>query len=197
MLIVEDEAIIGDNLASTLATQLASPLASPLASGRVPGLTPIDLRVKGSKGSMDRIETAPVLRERRDIPVVYLTADSSRQTIDRANVTGVSGFRAKPIQCSAPGSGDRQTSSGRGARPRLGAMGTVRGSLKNRRKNAAQARLPLAPFFRDELLIEHCERGGARWFSTPSERAPRRQVSFVLLRSGGAGPARCASKNRH
>ena len=54
----------------------------------------MDIRIKGA---MDGIETTAKLRERFDIPVIYLTAHTDQQTIDRAKVTGAFGFLTKPI----------------------------------------------------------------------------------------------------
>jgi hypothetical protein len=59
-----------------------------------PELILMDIRIKGA---MDGIETAAKLRERYDIPVIYLTAHTDQQTIDRAKITGAFGFLTKPI----------------------------------------------------------------------------------------------------
>jgi PAS domain S-box-containing protein len=54
----------------------------------------MDIRIKGE---MDGIETATRIRDRFDIPVIYLTAHSDQETINRAKLTGASGFLTKPI----------------------------------------------------------------------------------------------------
>jgi len=102
ILIVEDEGIIADNIASRLLKsgyQIAGIVDSAEdALARVPESKPdlvlMDIHIKGS---LDGIETTRKLRERFDIPVIYLTAHTDPQTIDRAKRTGGFGFLTKPI----------------------------------------------------------------------------------------------------
>jgi PAS domain S-box-containing protein len=102
ILIVEDEGIIAAHIASLLSKtgyEVAGIAeSSEEALAKIPELNPalvlMDIRIKGS---MDGIETTAKLREHLDIPVVYLTAHTDQQTIDRAKVTGAFGFLAKPI----------------------------------------------------------------------------------------------------
>jgi DNA-binding NtrC family response regulator len=108
ILIVEDEGIIADNLAFRLSTAgydvtgIAESARDAMEKirERVPELILMDIRIKGS---VDGIDATAALREHSDIPVIYLTAYSDQKTIDRAKVTGASGFLAKPIQYSALG----------------------------------------------------------------------------------------------
>jgi two-component system cell cycle sensor histidine kinase/response regulator CckA len=102
IMIVEDESIIADHIATRLVKNgytVAGILASSKeALDRIPSLMPdlilMDIRINGDA---DGIETANRVRERFDIPVIYLTAHSDRQTIDRAKSTGAFGFLTKPI----------------------------------------------------------------------------------------------------
>lgn len=49
------------------------------------------------RNSIDGIEIARVIREKFDIPVIYLTADSSEDTIARAKITEPFGYLVKPV----------------------------------------------------------------------------------------------------
>jgi two-component system, cell cycle sensor histidine kinase and response regulator CckA len=106
ILIVEDEGIIAAYIASQLAlagytvagiAQSAEEMLASVSELR-PELILMDIHIKGP---MDGIETAAALRDRFDIPVIYLTAHTDQETINRAKLTGASGFLAKPIHSSA------------------------------------------------------------------------------------------------
>src|SRR5579872_2896157 len=100
ILIVEDEGIIADNIASRLRKSgyhvagIADSAEAALA--RVPETKPdlvlMDIHIKGA---IDGIETTKKLRESFDVPVIYLTAHTDPQTIDRAKRTGGFGFLTK------------------------------------------------------------------------------------------------------
>ncbi len=102
ILIVEDEGIIADNIASRLRKSgyhiagIADSAEAALACvpETKPDLVLMDIHIKGA---LDGIETTKKLRESFDIPVVYLTAQTDPQTIDRAKRTGGFGFLTKPI----------------------------------------------------------------------------------------------------
>ncbi len=102
ILIVEDEGIIASNIASRLVKSgyevAAIAESSEEALAKIaesnPVLVLMDIRIKGA---MDGIETAAQIRERFDIPFIFLTAHTDQQTIDRAKITGASGFLTKPI----------------------------------------------------------------------------------------------------
>src|SRR5262249_34942027 len=49
-------------------------------------------------GEMDGVEAARVIRERLKTPVVYLTAYSNREIVERAKVTEPSGYTRKPYE---------------------------------------------------------------------------------------------------
>lgn len=102
ILIVEDEGIIADNIASRLLKSgyrvagIADSAEEALRKipEAKPDLVLMDIHIKGS---LDGIETTKKLRERYDVPVIYLTAHTDPQTIDRAKMTGGFGFLTKPI----------------------------------------------------------------------------------------------------
>lgn len=102
ILIVEDEGIIANHIASRLVKTgyevagiaESSEEAFSQMRERSPELVLMDIRIKGE---MDGIQTALKIRETFDIPVIYLTAHSDQETINRAKLTGASGFLTKPI----------------------------------------------------------------------------------------------------
>ena len=49
-------------------------------------------------GGLDGIETATLLREQLDIPIIYLTANVDKRTIQRARVTEPHGYLVKPFE---------------------------------------------------------------------------------------------------
>ena len=103
ILIVEDEGIIADDIASRLnragcdVTAIAASAEEVFAGLREsrPDLILMDIHIDGS---MDGIQTAAKLRETSDIPIVFLSAHADRETMGRAEATGAFGFVTKPIQ---------------------------------------------------------------------------------------------------
>jgi CheY-like chemotaxis protein len=97
ILIVEDEALIAEHLSSTLSrlgyeiAGIAESSEEALAaiSEAAPQMIIMDIRIRGA---LDGIATAAVIRERFDIPLIYLTAHTDQETIDRAKLTGALGF---------------------------------------------------------------------------------------------------------
>ncbi len=55
------------------------------------------------KGEMDGIETAKLISERYDIPVIFVTSDIEEETIHSATYTNTYGFLMKPIYKSSLG----------------------------------------------------------------------------------------------
>ena len=49
------------------------------------------------KGDIDGIQTAIIIKEKFDIPVIYLTSDSSAETIDKAKISEPFGYLIKPV----------------------------------------------------------------------------------------------------
>jgi PAS domain S-box-containing protein len=104
--IVEDEGIIAHNIQSDL-RKAGYRVAGVADSGRDaleqiarsrPELILMDIRIRGD---MDGIELARRVQEQFDVPVVYLTAHSDMETLQRAKVTGPFGYLAKPVQQSS------------------------------------------------------------------------------------------------
>jgi PAS domain S-box-containing protein len=103
ILIVEDEQITAEDLRDIL-TDLGYTVVDVVATGleaiaraeaTKPDLALMDIRIKGN---MDGTETARVLRERFNIPVIYLTAHADTETVNRAKVAEPLGYITKPFQ---------------------------------------------------------------------------------------------------
>jgi PAS domain S-box-containing protein len=103
VLIVEDEGIIAQNVQDLLASlgydafaiAATSTEAVALASERCPDVVLMDIRIKGEP---DGIATAALLRERFDVPIIYLTALADEATLERAKRTEPHGYLVKPIR---------------------------------------------------------------------------------------------------
>jgi PAS domain S-box-containing protein len=102
ILIVEDERITAEDLAEVL-RELGYQVSAVVSSGdeaireaerNQPDLVLMDIRIKGE---MDGTETARLLRERFDVPVVYLTAHADRDTLERAKHSRPLGYIVKPF----------------------------------------------------------------------------------------------------
>jgi PAS domain S-box-containing protein len=103
ILIVEDERITAEDLRDIL-TDLGYTVTGSVSSGadaiaqaeqNPPDLALMDIRIRGD---MDGTETARVLRERFNIPVVYLTAHADTSTLSRAKLAEPLGYITKPFQ---------------------------------------------------------------------------------------------------
>ena len=102
IIIVEDEAIVADDLAQkvsalgyrVLATACTGEEALQLAETHRPDLVMLDLTLAGT---LDGVETAKQLNALHQIPVVYVTAHSDRETVQRANLAGHFGYVLKPF----------------------------------------------------------------------------------------------------
>ncbi len=103
ILIVEDEAIVAEDLARKLrslgytvaGTTALGEEALTLARDLRPRLVLMDIRLAGA---MDGVEAAQRIRQECDVPVIYLTASSDRATIERAKITEPFGFILKPFE---------------------------------------------------------------------------------------------------
>ena len=103
LLVVEDEALVAEEIRDRLG-RLKIEVVAVADTGEQalramvetqPDLVLMDIRLKGA---LDGIEAAALIRERFDVPVVYLTAHSDPSTLDRA-MRGVSfGYVLKPFQ---------------------------------------------------------------------------------------------------
>ena len=103
ILIVEDEAIVATDLQETLADMGYEPFAIAAsadealrwAAQRCPDLVLMDIRIQGDR---DGIETAALLRDDFDVPIIYLTAHADDATLRRARDTEPHGYLTKPIK---------------------------------------------------------------------------------------------------
>ncbi len=103
ILIVEDEIVIArevENSLQTLGYEVTSIVdtgekAIKKAESDKPDLILMDIRIKGE---MDGIETAKIIRNRFEIPVIFSTAYLDEGRIDRAKITMPFGYVLKPIQ---------------------------------------------------------------------------------------------------
>ncbi len=103
IMIVEDERITAEDIYDIL-TQLGYTVTALVSTGADairhaeltrPDLVMMDIRIRGD---MDGVEAAREIRERFDIPVVYLTAHADRETLDRAKLAEPLGYLIKPFQ---------------------------------------------------------------------------------------------------
>src|SRR6266571_469383 len=103
IMIVEDERITAEDIHDIL-THLGYVVTALVSSGAdaireaertSPDLVMMDIRIQGD---MDGIEAAREIRERYDIPVVYLTAHADRETLERAKLAEPLGYLVKPFQ---------------------------------------------------------------------------------------------------
>ena len=103
ILIVEDERITAADIEDIL-LNLGYEVTDLVATGKEaihkaeqtkPDLVLMDIRIKGP---MDGVEAAREIRERFDVPIIYLTAHADRDTLDRAKQASPLGYIVKPFQ---------------------------------------------------------------------------------------------------
>lgn len=102
ILIVEDEQIVAADIENVLehlgyrvvGTVDCGEEACRVAVETEPDLVLMDVRIRGA---IDGIETAQRIRQQRDVPIVFLTAHSDHETLDRAKETGPYGYLVKPF----------------------------------------------------------------------------------------------------
>ncbi len=102
ILIVEDEALVAKDMQNRLISQgysiagwaISGEDAIAEAEASSPDLVLMDIHLKGS---VDGIEAADQIREKNDIPVVFVTALADDDTLDRAKVADPFGFILKPF----------------------------------------------------------------------------------------------------
>jgi PAS domain S-box-containing protein len=103
IMIVEDERITAEDLQDILrnlgysVTAVVSTGADAIreAERTSPDLVMMDIRIKGD---MDGVEAARLIRQRFDIPAVYLTAHADAETLSRAKLAEPLGYIVKPFQ---------------------------------------------------------------------------------------------------
>ena len=102
ILIVEDDMIIAANISLQLSnlgyevTGIESRGEEAIlhAKENTPDMLLLDINLKGT---LDGIETAKAIQQFRDIPIIYLTANSDEATFDRAKETQPKAFITKPF----------------------------------------------------------------------------------------------------
>lgn len=103
ILVVEDEGIVAEDIQYRLehlgyavpAVASSGEEAMEKAAETRPDIVLMDIVLKGN---MDGVEAARQMRDRFNIPVVYLTAYSDDKTFQRAKVTGPLGYVLKPFE---------------------------------------------------------------------------------------------------
>ncbi|AEH60473.1 response regulator receiver protein [Methanosalsum zhilinae DSM 4017] len=103
ILIVEDENIIALNIKKKLRNigyivpGIASTGKEAIEKAEItfPDLVLMDIRLKGE---MDGVEAASQIRDKFDIPVIYLTAYSDEEILERAKKTEPYGYILKPFK---------------------------------------------------------------------------------------------------
>jgi signal transduction histidine kinase len=103
ILIVEDELLIAKNLSHKLES-LGYQIVGIVSSGAdaiqragemEPDLILMDIVIKGD---IDGIETAVIINQKFDIPIIYTTAYADDETLQRAENTGSYGYLLKPFK---------------------------------------------------------------------------------------------------
>jgi PAS domain S-box-containing protein len=101
ILIVEDEAIVANDIRETLkslgytvvGTAKSGEIALEKVSETRPDLILMDIHLAGR---MDGVDTAEKIHRKNDIPVIYLTAYADKGLLDRAKLTEPYGYIVKP-----------------------------------------------------------------------------------------------------
>src|SRR5579863_2797964 len=106
IIIVEDERVTAEDLSDIL-TDVGYRVTAAVSSGadaiaqaeaNPPDIVLMDIHIQGD---MDGTQVALVLRERFNIPVIYLTAHADSETVGRAKNAGPLGYITKPFQEAA------------------------------------------------------------------------------------------------
>lgn len=102
ILIVEDEKLVADDLQETL-QGLGYDVVALVATGEEalvkvaetsPDLVLMDIRLAGS---LDGVQTSDLIRSQFHIPIVYLTANADRATLERVKASQPFGYILKPF----------------------------------------------------------------------------------------------------
>jgi PAS domain S-box-containing protein len=103
ILIVEDEKIIAKDLELRL-LGMNYEIAASVSTGReaisIVRSEPVDLILMDIMidGDIDGIETAELIHQQKDVPVIYLTAYADEKTFERARLSDPFGYLLKPFQ---------------------------------------------------------------------------------------------------
>ncbi|HPR17238.1 MAG TPA: response regulator [Candidatus Cloacimonadota bacterium] len=103
ILIVEDERIIAEDIKSSLVNfnyevvDIVSDGQSAIESAYLlkPDLILMDIKIEGE---IDGIETAKIITSQLNVPIVYLTANADKATLNRAKATNPYGYIVKPFE---------------------------------------------------------------------------------------------------
>ncbi|MFZ6009511.1 MAG: response regulator [Bacteroidota bacterium] len=103
ILIVEDSFIVAFHLQKTLesegynviGTETSGEAALELIKSRKPDLVLMDIMLNGQ---LDGIETSRHIKTKYNIPVIYITALTDKETIQRAKITEPYGYLTKPFE---------------------------------------------------------------------------------------------------
>ncbi len=103
IMVVEDELLVAEDIAECLrlrgfdvcGTAKSSDEALALAREFQPDLALMDIVIQGER---DGIETAKILREELQIPVIFLTAYSQENVLERAKTVAPLGYVVKPFE---------------------------------------------------------------------------------------------------
>lgn len=102
ILIVEDERLVADDLQETL-QGLGYEVSASVASGEealakvaetTPDLVLMDIRLSGT---LDGVQAADLIQSQFQIPIVYLTANADRATLERVKASHPFGYILKPF----------------------------------------------------------------------------------------------------
>src|SRR5260221_10616410 len=103
ILVVEDDALLSGHISEVL-EELEFVVAGRASSGaealafaemNPPALALVDIHLNGP---MDGVEVARFLRERFDVPSIFLSGIRDDETIERAQAAGPLGFLQKPFR---------------------------------------------------------------------------------------------------
>lgn len=103
ILVVEDESIVAKDIQNSLRKLGYSVMgtidngedALKLIEGSQPDIVLMDIMLKGA---MSGIEVATLIKEKYDIPVIYLTAYADENTLNKAKITEPHGYIIKPFK---------------------------------------------------------------------------------------------------
>jgi putative nucleotidyltransferase with HDIG domain len=102
VLLVEDEALIAKDIENKLKRMghdlagyaITGNAAVDVAQQNQPDLVLMDIRLRGA---MDGITAAGLIREKLDIPIIFVTAYAENETLQRAKTTEPYGYIVKPV----------------------------------------------------------------------------------------------------
>jgi CheY-like chemotaxis protein len=102
ILIVEDEFLVGADIEESLLSLgynvqkcvPSGPAAIAEVERKLPDLILMDIRLKGE---MTGIDASNIIREKHDVPIIYLTANADLGTIEQAKTSLPYGYITKPF----------------------------------------------------------------------------------------------------